>query len=264
MVRNTMQGIFDSKFIWLSSIAFLMTIVLITFRSSLGFGPILAAGLISYISAWLAFREKRRRGSRSKTAVIGYYAMAAVFILWLASFAFVEYNVIQAGKAGDEAVGEYVIVLGAGLKGDEPSVSLSSRLQKASEYLNQNQNTKVVVSGGQGEDETISEAEAMKRYLISNGIAEARIIEENKATSTRENLMFSEEILEAFHVSRDNRTIVITSDYHAFRTRMIAESIGLNAAVLPSKTPLGVYISGCIREYFAVIDTYLSDSLVRH
>jgi uncharacterized SAM-binding protein YcdF (DUF218 family) len=252
-----MQEILNNKFTWLSAIAFPIVIALIAFRSSLGFGPILAAGLISYILFWLGLRETRRRGNRSRIAAVGYYAMTAVFLLWLVSFVYIEFNVISEGKSSDVARGEYAIVLGAGLKGEEPSVSLSSRLQKASEYLKQNRGLKVIVSGGQGQGEAITEAEAMKRYLIARGIEDVRIIEEDKATSTRENLIFSEKILEAFHVTQSDNIIVITSDYHAFRTKMLAKDLGLKISVLPSKTPLGVYISGCIREYFAVVDTFL-------
>lgn len=261
MIRNTIREALYKRLGILSAFTFALTLVLIAFRSHIGFGPILAAGLVSYLSAWLAFREVRRRGSRTLVSAVGYYGLAAIFLLWLLSFAFIEFHVVFDGRVNDEGHGEYAIVLGAGLNGRVPSVSLSSRLQRASEYLRENRSIKVIVSGGQGQGEDITEEEAMKSYLVDRGIEEARIIEESKATSTRENLMFSEDILEAFHTTRAQEITVITSDYHAFRTRLIGRSLGIKVAVLPAKTPLGIYISGCIREYFAVVHGYLFDGL---
>ena len=80
-----------------------------------------------------------------------------------------------------------IIVLGAGLKGDTPSLALERRLEKAAEYMNKNGNAIAIVSGGQGKGETISEAQAMENYLLNHGIREDRIIKEDNSTSTYEN-----------------------------------------------------------------------------
>lgn len=248
----------NMRWILLSAIAFFITILFIALRSRVGFGPILAAGIISYISAWLALRTARQRGNRSLIAAFAYHLMTWAFILWAVSFVLVEFNVVTAGKRVGGVSSDYVIVLGAGLKGEEPSISLSSRLQKASEYLGQNPDAKVIVSGGRGNGESISEAEAMKRYLVNKGIEEKRIIKEEQSTSTRENLLFSKDILDDYHATGNEKLVVITSDYHAFRTGMIAEDIGLKISVISSLTPLYVYISGCVREYFAVLSVFFN------
>lgn len=261
MINKFIHEIQKNKLVLLSILALLITIGFIALRSITGFGPILAAGIVSYLSAWMALRKINKRENRPPIAAIAYHLMTAAFLLWLASFAFVEFNVISEGRISEAEQGEYVIVLGAGLKGEEPSISLSTRLEKAAECLRKNQGAKVIVSGGQGTGEDTSEAEAMKRYLVGKGVEEARIIEEARSTSTRENLMFSKAILEADKIPKTDRIVVITSDYHAFRTRMLAKSLGLNVAVLPSKTPFGVYVSGCVREYFAIVNMYLFNML---
>jgi len=88
-----------------------------------------------------------------------------------------------------------VIILGAGIKGERLSLTLKYRLDKGLEYIALNPNAKIIVTGGKGPGESITEAEAMRRYLVSQGIENDRIIIEDKATSTYENLMYSSEFL---------------------------------------------------------------------
>ena len=109
---------------------------------------------------------------------------AAVFI---AAECMVLSGMVSAAPAGLD----YIIILGARVNGTEPSLSLQTRALKAVEYLNENPETLVVASGGQGEDEEISEAECIIRILREAGIAEERIIREDKSTSTAENIRFS-------------------------------------------------------------------------
>ncbi len=101
---------------------------------------------------------------------------------------------IVVNKNKDPKV-EYLIILGAGLKGDVPSEVLKYRLNKAVEYYKKNPDTIFIVSGGQGKDELISEAEAMEIYLSKRGIPIKNIIKEDKSTSTYENLKFSDKII---------------------------------------------------------------------
>ncbi len=116
---------------------------------------------------------------------------------------------------------DYVIVLGAGLNGLNPSLTLKYRLDEAYNYLESNDNSKVIVSGGQGLDELISEAEAMKNYLVDKGIDEDRIIMEDKSTSTMENLEYSKEYIE-----EGASVVIISNDFHMLRAIHIAEQCG--------------------------------------
>ena len=86
---------------------------------------------------------------------------------------------------------DYLIILGAHVNGRVPSDSLERRIRKAEQYLKSHPMTKVIVSGGQGKGEDITEAEAMEIYLWEHGIEKERILKEAASTTTKENLRFS-------------------------------------------------------------------------
>ena len=158
---------------------------------------------------------------------------------------------------------DYVIVLGAGVKGEKPSLTLMQRLDKTIEYVNnQEKESKIIVSGGQGRGEDISEAQAMKKYLVNNGIKEELIIMEDKSTSTNENLIFSKAIIESYTKSDigDINIKIITSDFHAFRSNMIAKKLGYRNITFYTNSTLPALIPVMYsREFLAVIKSYLID-----
>ncbi|MCD8104740.1 MAG: YdcF family protein [Lachnospiraceae bacterium] len=98
---------------------------------------------------------------------------------------------------------EYVIVLGAQVRGTSPSRALRRRLDRAVEYARENPDTIFILSGGQGSDEDISEAECMYRYLVGAGVSEDRLIQEADSTSTAENLRFSSAVIRALSADAD-------------------------------------------------------------
>jgi uncharacterized SAM-binding protein YcdF (DUF218 family) len=147
---------------------------------------------------------------------------------------------------------DYAIVLGARLYGDIPSPSLVLRLEKAVEYLRVNPYTIVIVSGGQGKGESISEAEAMRRYLEKKGVLSERIIIEDKSTNTKENLELSFEKARLNGASADASFLIVSSKYHLYRAKLLARRIGFEADVLPSEVPSSVKKASWIREYFAL------------
>ena len=103
-------------------------------------------------------------------------------------------KVLSAMKGKGRENLDYVVVLGAHVKGELPSKALLKRLEAALDYGEKNPETKLVLSGGQGFGENITEALCMKRYLVKNGISSDRLILEEKSTDTRENLKFSDEM----------------------------------------------------------------------
>ena len=146
-----------------------------------------------------------------------------------------------------------IIVLGAAVHGKTPSLTLKRRLDKAVEYHAQNPNAVIVVSGGQGAQEDISEAEAMKIYLIENGVKSDKIIKEENATSTYENFKFSKEILTK-NFGDEYTTAFITNEYHILRASLCAKRAGIESAThLHSSTTLSYIVSGVLRECLAVI-----------
>lgn len=146
-----------------------------------------------------------------------------------------------------------VIVLGAAVHGKTPSRTLRYRLKKAVEYHEQNPDAIIIVSGGQGAQEDISEAEAMKIYLIENGVARDKVIKEDKSTSTTENFAFSKEILDKTF-DNDYAVAFVTNEYHILRASLCAKRAGLeNTTHLHSNTTLSYLISGTLRECLAVL-----------
>lgn len=156
---------------------------------------------------------------------------------------------------------KYEVILGAGLYGDKPSPILQERLDEGLEYLKLHPNTKVIVSGGQGSNELIPEAEAMKNFLLSQGISSDRIIEENKSKSTFQNLEFSQKILEKRNANKDE-VLIVTSDFHLFRAMEIADFLGIKNEGLPSKTPFYLRVQYMVREFPAMIKLILQETFL--
>lgn len=146
---------------------------------------------------------------------------------------------------------DYAVVLGAKVNGELPSLSLQRRLEVALTYALEYTHVELVLSGGQGPGEDISEAEAMKRYLTQNGIAENRLTIEDQSTSTYENLMFALEKIEA---EIDGLTI-ITSDYHLTRAKWLANTFELEVDVVAAATPKVVERKLINRERLALLKT---------
>lgn len=145
---------------------------------------------------------------------------------------------------------ETAIVLGCQVRGETPSYPLRSRTNRGAEYLKDNENTFAILCGGQGNGESISEAECMKRIMLENNIDESRLFLEDKSTSTEENLKYAKEILSQNGLS--NEVIIITSDYHCLRAKTIAKSVGLDAEAIPVKTNKYSYPTFCTREVFGI------------
>ncbi|MGG4488042.1 YdcF family protein [Metabacillus idriensis] len=170
---------------------------------------------------------------------------------------FLHYNIhrYSSEKAIDEA--DYLIVLGAKVKGTVPSLSLQYRADAAAEYLKDNPNTIAVASGGQGPGEEITEAEAISRILQNHGIEESRIIKESKSTSTIENLTFSKALLPP----NVKKGLIVTNDFHIYRSCMIAKDLGLDAKGLAAKTPASAILKSYIREYLAITNYFVKSRL---
>lgn len=171
----------------------------------------------------------------------------------LISFIWIETLVFQSLQSAGNVSSDYAIVLGAGIRGEEPSITLRRRLDRSIEYLAANPNARVIVSGGYGKDTAITEAEVMKRYLIAHGISELRILKEEKSTTSDENLKYTRQLLDQLYGREVTAIAVITSDYHMFRAKHIASRYYSEVYGIPSETPAAIRINYAIREYFAVL-----------
>jgi len=185
-------------------------------------------------------------------------AKSVLFISFLI-FILIESLIIIGGRRTTDVKVDYVIVLGARLYGDIPSPALLERLKVAKDYLIDNTDVKVVVSGGQGLDEDIAEAYAMKKYLINNGIEKDRIIVEDKSTTTFENLKFSLDKIKEINDNNNISLLIASNRYHIFRAKLLAKRLGAIPYGLPAKTPLIIVLQSYIREFLAVIKSYFID-----
>ena len=191
-------------------------------------------------------------------AKIAAIVFTVVLLCGLALFSFTEYHIIQAsfGTPGEEA--EYLVVLGAKVRPDGPSVSLWDRINAAADYLNAHPGTIAIVSGGQGADETISEAQSMHDELVKLGIDESRIWMEDKAGSTDENMRFSLDLIQEKTGTRPEKLGILSSEYHLYRASLMAKKLGIGFVGVPAKTSrLSQLINHAMREVAGVWHFYI-------
>lgn len=182
-----------------------------------------------------------------------------ILILILISFIVLETFIILEGKKTYEKKVDYLFILGARLYGDTPSPALLERLKVGVEYLKKHSDVKVVLAGGKGRDEKVSEADAMKDYLIKNGIEEERILLEDKSVNTFQNIRFGLEKIREIDDREDLKVLIATNRFHILRSKLIAKRAGLEVYGLPAKVPPTTIVPSYIREYFALIKTFLFD-----
>ncbi len=143
-----------------------------------------------------------------------------------------------------------LVVLGCKVKDGRPSLMLKRRLDCACEYLLEHNTVNVVVSGGQGSDEVMSEAQCMKEYLTGNGISPERIFMEDKSTSTEENLKFSQEIISREGLSE--KITLVTDAFHQCRAEMLAKNIGIDPYNISGYTSWYIVPVYWVREWFGI------------
>lgn len=144
-----------------------------------------------------------------------------------------------------------IIVLGCRVRGDEPSLSLIKRVDAAYKFLLFNPESVAILSGGQGKDENISEAQCMQQFLYARGISKDRLILEDRSTSTDENIRFSLQIIETLDLDRN--VAIATSEYHQKRAANICKKYGINSTPVSSKTKWTLLPTFLLRELFAEI-----------
>ena len=146
-----------------------------------------------------------------------------------------------------------VIVLGCQVKGERPSLMLTGRMDAAIRYLQDHPDVLCVVSGGKGDGEMITEAECMFRYMTARGIEPDRILCEDRSTSTRENLLFSLQILREKGLQDIRDVALVTNEFHACRAHLIAKKLGLKAGIVPAASPWWLLPSFYVRELFGLL-----------
>ena len=204
--------------------------------------------IVSMALVYIVFPMKDL-SSKSKYLNTLYNIYKVIIIIFVSSFVLLEGLILLNISKTKDKVGniDTMIVLGAKVNGTEVSNTLKLRLDKAIEYYKKHKSVNIIVSGGQGNDENITEALAMKNYLVSNGVNINNIIEENKATTTLENIIYSKKILD--NMNNKGKVLIVTSDYHLFRGRLIASILGIENEGLCSISSISGRLYYMIREY---------------
>lgn len=192
---------------------------------------------------------------------------ACILILFgfgLASFLVVQSFILYYAIPGETIETDWCVVLGAGVRKEEPTKTLQRRIDATAAYLKRYDAVRVIVSGGLGAKGTISEAEAMERGLVEAGIDRARIILEPSASSTWENLRYALALIEAEDPAADKsgeklRVAVVTSNFHFFRVQLLAARLDMTVCPVVASTPWYLLPNACLREYFAVVKSWVID-----
>ena len=181
---------------------------------------------------------------------IMWYLISACAVIAVVFFSFIYIYGSFDNVSYDE---DAVIVLGSGIIGEKVPDNLRHRLDAAVDYASRNPGAAIVVSGGQGPDEDITESLAMEKYLVSAGIPESRIIKESLATSTAENFSYSKELLDD-RLGGSYSVAFISSSYHIFRASALAETSGFdNITHRHAAVPFCLIIPNGIRECLGVV-----------
>ncbi|MCR4935408.1 MAG: YdcF family protein [Oscillospiraceae bacterium] len=176
-------------------------------------------------------------------------ALTAVLLAGTLLFFAAEIPVIRAAGGEPEREADYLIVLGAGVCGSVPSRSMLDRLHGALAYLEAHPACVAVLSGGKGTGEDLSEAEAMASWLLDNGVSEDRLLLEDRATNTAENLRFSFAL-----IPEEARVAVCSSEYHLCRAQYMAKTMGREVFGVPGATGLSLLrLNYFIREALGMV-----------
>ena len=188
------------------------------------------------IATYMFLCTLRANAKYAKFALMLQRCFIACVVLGIVGFLTLQ-GLILSGSRTEVAEVDCVIVLGAGIFGETPSKILASRLDSALDYVN-DRNVPIIVAGGQGPGESITEAEAMYRYLARGGADENQIWKEDASTSTWENLAFSLAIMEEMGLDTSSaRVAIVTNEFHLYRAKHIAGTMGLNAIGIAAETP---------------------------
>lgn len=228
----------------------LLDSAVLTARASVTLGLFLMYGLTAALFAYFFFH-------RQVDAFCSHGLGALLKVVFFCGFAFflylvglMEVSALRAAPTGTERV---VIVLGAGLRDDKPSDTLRRRLDAALEYYRGHPGCLLVLSGGQGPDEALPEAEAMARYLREAGVPQADLLLEDKSASTEENFSFSLRLLRRRGLDGDTPVLFVTNRFHCYRAAGYARRVGFSrVSALPTGTSIFVWPAAVMREALAI------------
>lgn len=178
---------------------------------------------------------------------------AALLSAGLVLFSLAEVPVWRDSVSDENTDAPYIIVFGAAVHGTVPSLSLTERMEAALSWLAAHPDAVAILSGGQGGGEEIPEAEAMYIWLTEHGVAPDRLLTETLSSNSYENLLFSLRVIEDHGGDPGGRVALCSSEYHLYRLRLIAETLGCEPVGVAAKTGyFFLRLNYAVREAFAV------------
>lgn len=202
---------------------------------------------------FLLILDRLRTGHKNGTFRIPKWLWISFLILLsicILFFLFVEICILTGFGSDAPENADYLIVLGAKVRGETPSLALQYRIESAYAYLSENPDTICVASGGQGSDEVISEAECIRDILVNMGISPDRILTEDRSTSTAENLVYSKELIGDESAS----VVIVSNNFHVFRAKALARKCGFEKVYgIGARMPIGLLPHYLLREFVSVV-----------
>ena len=190
-------------------------------------------------------------------------ALLALIAAGIAAFAAL-LGIVLAGSH-DEIHGQpaVMIILGCQVREDGPSILLKDRLDRALDYWEGHPGLTIVVSGGRGENEPVSEARCMADYLVEQGVPEGQILLEERSLNTYQNLRYSQELLASQGCDTAQGVVVVSNGFHLARVRMLWSRVwggtcNLSTLAAPS-SHAGARFSMYLREPLALVKSFLFD-----
>lgn len=183
------------------------------------------------------------------------YTSRILVSTFIISFITVQSLIVVNGMRSDVVSPDYIIVLGAAIKGNQPSTVLRYRLEEAYDQYQKHPTATIICSGGRAKGDTYSEAEVMKKYLLKRNVPKQQILVEEQSTSTYENLRNSYALVN----DKTATFLIVTSNFHAFRASFIAKRLGMNAYSAPSQQLFRGSGAAYLREYFAFVKVLIFD-----
>lgn len=241
---------------WGFAAVLLIISLLTTFfsKATLGLALIWGAAVLAVLYA--VFQKQVSAFCKKGIGRVLKYIFFILAALFAGMFIFVAVSGYGNQVTGSEPV---ILILGSGLDGDQPGQVLQRRLDAGAAAWQQNPDAVILVSGGKGSDEKVSEAQAMQSYLLAAGVPSDKIWLEDQSTSTEENMLFSKELLAQHGFDTDTPIVVVTNAFHQYRSGRYAAKAGLtNIHRLPASMPLLEAVPAYAREVFTILLLWLA------
>lgn len=239
--------------LWHISVVILAVLACIFFFALKGYSTLglVCLGLIGLLVFYRAAARLRKKYPKPVKAVVRIFT--AILCVGLVIFGITEAIIVSASRGDADEPADYLLVLGAKVNQNGPSLALKNRIDAAYDYLTAHPDTIAVLSGGQGSDEPVTEAQCMFDELTAMGIDPGRLWMEGNSTNTWENLKFTLALIEEKTGAKPEKIALLSSEFHLYRAGLFANRFGLETVGVPATTTLFfLKVNYFIREAAAV------------